>query len=172
MRLIKSFFDQIFVFKLKSYKDQRGEFMEILRTDEITRIIGIKFQIKQINSSISKKNIFRGLHFQKKHKQHKIIIVNSGSVIDYFVCKNRNSKNYLKSGKITLSDINKYILFVHFDYAHGYLSLENDTKITYFTSDIYDKNSETGINVYEKKINLNLPKKIILSEKDKNLPFL
>ena len=162
MQVIKSYFDQIFVFKLKSFKDQRGEFAEVLRTEEISKITGIKFQIKQINSSISKKNIFRGLHFQKKYKQHKIITVNSGSIIDYFVCKNRNSKNYLKKGKIKLSVSNKYIIFVHYDYAHGYLSLENDTKITYFASNIYDKDSETGINVYEKRLNLNLPKNIIL----------
>ena len=65
MKLIKSFFGEIFVFELKIFHDTRGHFYEILRTEEISKVIGKKFKIKQANISFSKKNVFRGLHYQK-----------------------------------------------------------------------------------------------------------
>lgn len=172
MKLVKSFFGEIFVFELKIFNDTRGHFYEILRTEEISKAIGKKFKIKQANISFSKKNVFRGLHYQKLKKQHKIIFVNTGAIIDYFLCINKKSKNYLKFGNYKLSEKSKHLIFIHNDYAHGFLSLKENTSVTYFTSDIYDKESETGINPLDPNLELKLPKKIILSNKDRNLPFL
>jgi dTDP-4-dehydrorhamnose 3,5-epimerase len=118
----------------------------------------------QVNHSFSRKNVIRGLHFQKPPKeQSKLIKVISGKILDVVV----DLKN-LKYIMIEL-DENK-ALFIPKGYAHGFLALE-DTHLIYLVDEYYDPNYESGI-IYNDKI-LNIPWPIenpILSEKDKKLP--
>jgi dTDP-4-dehydrorhamnose 3,5-epimerase len=150
----------VLLFELERNSDDRGYFMEIMRE----KFLNVHFV--QVNHSFSRKNVIRGLHFQKPPKeQSKLIKVISGKILDVVV----DLKN-LKYIMIEL-DENK-ALFIPKGYAHGFLALE-DTHLIYLVDEYYDPNYESGI-IYNDKI-LNIPWPIenpILSEKDKKLPSL
>jgi dTDP-4-dehydrorhamnose 3,5-epimerase len=148
----------VLLFELEKNSDDRGYFIEIMRE----KFLNVHFV--QVNHSFSRKNVIRGLHFQKPPKeQSKLIKVISGKILDVVV----DLKN-LKYIMIEL-DENK-ALFIPKGYAHGFLALE-DTHLIYLVDEYYDPNYESGI-IYNDKI-LNIPWPIenpILSEKDKKLP--
>ena len=150
----------VLLFELEKNSDDRGYFIEIMRE----KFLNVHFV--QVNHSFSRKNVIRGLHFQKPPKeQSKLIKVISGKILDVVV----DLKN-LKYIMIEL-DENK-ALFIPKGYAHGFLALE-DTHLIYLVDEYYDPNYESGI-IYNDKI-LNIPWPIenpILSEKDKKLPSL
>jgi len=150
----------VLLFELKKNVDERGYFIEIIRQE----FLDVHFV--QLNHSFSKKNVIRGLHFQKPPKeQSKLIKVISGKILDVVV----NLKN-LKYLMIEL-DENK-ALFIPKGYAHGFLALE-DTHLIYLVDEYYDPNYESGIIYNDKTLNIPWPiKNPILSEKDKKLPPL
>lgn len=150
----------VLLFELKKNVDERGYFIEIIRQE----FLDVHFV--QLNHSFSKKNVIRGLHFQKPPKeQSKLIKVISGKILDVVV----NLKN-LKYLIIEL-DENK-ALFIPKGYAHGFLALE-DTHLIYLVDEYYDPNYESGIIYNDKTLNIPWPiKNPILSEKDKKLPPL
>jgi dTDP-4-dehydrorhamnose 3,5-epimerase len=150
----------VLLLELKKNVDERGYFIEIIRQE----FLDVHFV--QLNHSFSKKNVIRGLHFQKPPKeQSKLIKVISGKILDVVV----NLKN-LKYLMIEL-DENK-ALFIPKGYAHGFLALE-DTHLIYLVDEYYDPNYESGIIYNDKTLNIPWPiKNPILSEKDKKLPPL
>ena len=121
------------------------------------------FKKKKINTDFkysilvsSKKNVFRGLHFQKKKQQEKLLIVLKGSIIDYCVDLRRKSKTFSKTYK-----------FYPKAYAHGYLCLKNDNKLVYLLSNYWFEKYEKVLDFNDKKINLRIKnKKIITSKRD------
>ena len=113
----------------------------------------------------SKKNVFRGLHFQKKKQQSKLVIIVSGKIIDYCVDLRRRSNSYLKTFKFNLKEND--VLYVPKGFAHGYLTLKKNTKIIYLLSNYRSKLNESGISYSDKLIKINLKKNIIISSKDK-----
>ena len=101
----------------------------------------------QDNVSISKKYVFRGLHYQTGNfGQSKLIRVLKGSVIDFIVDLREDSKTYGKFDFFELNDRNKMSLFIPSYFAHGFLSLEDDTIFTYKCGNYYDKKSEGSVN--------------------------
>ena len=112
-----------------------------------------------------KKDVFRGLHFQFKKQQAKIVVIGSGKIIDYCLDLRKKSPNYLKVFKFKLKKNN--ILYIPKGFAHGYLSLSKNTQIIYFLSNYYSKKSECGISYNDNRIKINLEKKVIISKKDK-----
>ena len=112
-----------------------------------------------------KKNVFRGLHFQHKKQQAKIVVIGSGKIIDYCLDLRKKSPNYLKVFEFKLKKNN--ILYIPKGFAHGYLSLSKNTQIIYFLSNYYSKKSECGISYNDNRIKINLEKKVIISKKDK-----
>ena len=100
----------------------------------------------QDNLSISKKNVFRGLHYQiGDSSQAKLVRVIKGSVIDFIVDLRETSKTYGKFEFFELNDKNRLSLFVPPYFAHGFLSLEDDTIFTYKCGGYYDKKSEGSV---------------------------
>ncbi|MEO0223949.1 MAG: dTDP-4-dehydrorhamnose 3,5-epimerase [candidate division WOR-3 bacterium] len=150
----------VLLFELKKNVDERGYFIEIIRE----KFLNVHFV--QLNHSFSKKNVIRGLHFQKPPKeQSKLIKVISGKILDVVV-----DLTNLKYLMIEL-DENK-ALFIPKGYAHGFLALE-DTHLIYLVDEYYDPNYESGIIYNDKTLNIPWPtENPILSEKDKKLPPL
>ena len=94
----------------------------------------------------------------------------SGKILDIIININKNSKNYLKTFQYELSDINKKILYVPKDFAHGFLVLSKNATIEYFVTSYYSKKSEKNISIFDKRLRINkkiLKKKLIISKKDK-----
>ena len=160
------------IFNLKSNKDNRGSFSEVL----LSGLDYPEFNINYVqeNESISNYGVFRGMHFQKgKFSQSKLIRVVKGKVIDV-ICDLRKSSPSFK--KIIFINLNpNQLLFLPKGLAHGFLSLEESTILNYKCDIFYNQSSESGFNLFKRKMDIDLPLEsddIIMSTKDKTLPGL
>ena len=106
----------------------------------------IKDRFVQDNESESHKNVLRGLHFQlPPHAQSKLIRFIKGSILDIAVDLRKDSSTYGKHFKHILSGENKKQLYIPIGFAHGFLSLEDNTILNYKCSDYYNANAEASI---------------------------
>lgn len=155
------------------FQDSRGCFMEKYNASEFIKS-GISQTFVQDNFSISKKNVIRGLHFQKKpFPQGKLVSVIKGSIFDVAVDIRKESDTFGKWFGIELSEENNTALWIPEGFAHGFASLEEDTVVYYKTTNYYSRDHETGIIWNDPDIAIKWPiTNPILSEKDTNLPFL
>lgn len=157
------------------FRDSRGFFYESLNVKELSKILKKKITIKQSNVSFSKKNVFRGFHFQKfPYAQEKLVRVLNGKILDILISVNKNSKNYLSSFYFELSEKNKKILYIPNDFAHGFLVLSKTATIEYFVTNYYSKKHERNINLFDDKLKISkkiLKRKLIMSDKDKTSNF-
>ena len=144
------------------HKDFRGNLTEIFSKKKI------KFNFCKCITVTSKKNVIRGLHFQKKFSQHKIIFVLKGIINDFAVDIRKNSKTYGKVYKFKLTPGEAVIIPKR--YAHGYSSLARENIVVYFLSEDWYPNQESGIIWNDKFLNINWGvKKPIISKKDRLL---
>lgn len=163
-------FKDVILINPNIYKDNRGIFFENTRTDKLNKFLKKKINFIQENISISKKNVFRGLHFQSKpHEQSKMITVLNGSILDIVVNLKKNSKFYKKKIIVKLNSSQHCSLFIPRGYAHGFLALENNTVVKYSVDNYYNQNSEKCLNYKDKALNLKklILNKIVISDKDK-----
>ena len=167
MKISKTKFKDLLIFKSKNFYDKRGYFRELA----LEKIIKKKLPFTVV--SRSKKNVLRGLHMQKKHRQGKYISCIKGKILDVVVDCRKKSKTFGKHYKIILSEKNCKSIYIPPGFIHGFLGLDNENIVIYSCTNYRDKNSEVGINWNDKdlKINWNI-KSPILSQKDKkNLKF-
>lgn len=163
----------VFIIEPTVFQDDRGFFFESYNREEFEKM-GIKENFVQDNHSKSKKGVLRGLHFQKRVAQGKLIRVVKGAIYDVVVDIRKNSETYGRWYGIELSEKNKKMLYIPKGFAHGFLSLEDDTEIFYKCSERYLPECEMGIIYDDKTLNIdwNFEKydieEIILSEKDRN----
>jgi len=151
---------------LNSYKDERGEFYESYK-DILLKQYYIDFNMIQENTCISNKYVIRGFHYQKEpHSQAKLLQVLNGKIIDIVI--NLETNEILK---YVLDSKEKQLLYIPKGFAHGYGVLEDNTIVSYKTDNIYNKESEDGLNPYSLNIDWGINDPII-SEKDKNLNYL
>ena len=168
--------DGIKIVEPKIFIDERGFFFEVFsKKNFIEKDINIDFI--QANHSKSKKGVLRGVHFQSKNSQSKLVRIILGSILDIAVDLRRESNTFGKYFSIEISKKNRKMLFIPKGFAHGFLSLENDTEIEYFCDEYYSPEFDSGILWNDKDINIewNFEKynlkieDILLSEKDKKL---
>ena len=168
MRFEKTDIEGLLVVDPLVHKDDRGYFFESYNLKNY-KDIGVNINFVQDNQSCSKKNVLRGLHFQKPpYAQAKLVSVIKGSVLDVVVDIRKESPTYGKNYSVILSSINKKMLFIPEGFAHGFLTLEDDTILSYKCSNFYNKESEDSL--LWNDFNLNIEwgiKDPILSEKDK-----
>tara|TARA_B100001989_G_C24549207_1_gene473100 strand:+ start:2503 stop:3045 length:543 start_codon:yes stop_codon:yes gene_type:complete len=160
------------LFKIKKYTDSRGHFKETYLLN--SKLNEFNLNYVQENESTSKKNVFRGMHFQKgRYSQSKLLRVICGSILDVMFDLREKSPSFNK--KLTIKLVPDEILFIPKGIAHGFLSLENNTTINYKCDQYYKPNFEFGFNPFKSNLNINWPintKDIILSSRDKNFPSL
>ena len=175
MKLISTNIEEIKLISPDIIKDQRGSFFESYQYEKYIPFIGdIKFI--QDNESISKYGVLRGLHYQESPlEQSKLIRVIKGKIQDIAVDIRPESLTYKKYVSVELSEDNKYELFIPHGFAHGFLVLSNETIVSYKVDNYYNKELDSGYRYDDPsfgiKWNLN-NKNIILSDKDKNLPYI
>lgn len=161
-----------FIIEPTVFEDDRGFFFESYNKKEFEKI-GIREEFVQDNTSKSKRGVLRGLHFQKRVAQGKLIRVVKGAIYDVIVDIRKNSQSYGKWYGIKLSAKNKKMLYIPKGFAHGFLSLEDNTEIIYKCTERYLPECERGIIYNDKELNINWKFKefgidrLILSEKDK-----
>ncbi len=152
--------------------DERGFFMETYSKKEFANA-WIDVEFVQDNHSKSKAWVLRWLHFQTINTQSKLVRVISGSVYDVAVDLRKDSPTFWKWFWVILSAENKKQFFIPKWFAHGFLTLEDDTEFVYKCDDFYNPIWDSWILYNSKDINIDWEKhfdinKIIISDKDKN----
>ena len=148
--------------KSKKHFDPRGFLMEVFTQKKI------KFNFNRSISVASKKNVVRGLHFQSKFAQHKIIFILKGKIKDVVVDIRKNKKSYGKiySYNLEVGDM----LIIPKGYAHDYRTFADENIMIYFLSEGWYPKYETGIVWNDKTLKIKWGlKKPIISKKDRKL---
>ena len=156
-----------------SFLDPRGYFFENYN-ESIFHENGIDVKFIQDNISYSKKNVLRGLHFQKTPKaQTKFITVLSGEIFDVAVDLRKDSKTYGKWISENLSDKNHKSLYVPKGFAHGFCVMSNEAIVLYKVDQEYSPEHESGIIWNDSNLKISWPvMEPIISKKDQELPLL
>lgn len=144
MRKIETELKDCYILEPDRYGDDRGYFSPYFIQKNLDDL-GFE-KVVQANRSKSSKGVVRGLHFQKDPKcQAKIVEVISGSAIDVVVDMRVDSETYGKSISVLLTPNNNRQLFVPRGFAHGFVSLEDNTIFQYLIDNDYAPNLEGGI---------------------------
>ena len=126
--------------------------------------------------SLSKKGVLRGLHFQRRHCQDKLVQVLSGAVYDVAVDLREGSETFGRWEGFTLTAENRQLLYIPKGFAHGFLALEDNTLFSYLCGDRYDPETDGGIRWNDPQLAVRWPvdqvETTILSDKDAALPML
>ena len=151
------------------YGDRRGYFMETYNYNDF-RDAGISQVFVQDNQSSSIRGVLRGLHFQIKHPQEKIVRVVRGEVFDVAVDLRPGSETYGKWHGIILSEENRKQFFIPKGFAHGFYVLSDVAEFAYKCTDFYHAHDEGGIAWNDPDIGVEWPlipdTPLILSDKD------
>lgn len=175
MDFIKTDIDGVFIIKPKVFEDNRGYFFEAFSEKEFfEKVREIKFV--QENESLSKKNVIRGLHFQKgTYSQSKLIRVVKGRVLDVAVDIRKGSPTFGKHVAVELSEDNHLQVFIPRGFAHGFAVLSDEAVFQYKCDNYYASGHEGAVawNDPDLDIDWRIPaEEVILSAKDKDNPQL
>jgi dTDP-4-dehydrorhamnose 3,5-epimerase len=144
----------IVLIKPSVFEDSRGYFFESYNKNKFLEA-GITDDFVQSNQSLSQKGVLRGLHFQMPpFAQSKLVRVIKGEVLDIAVDIRKNSPTYGKHISVILSEENKNILYVPEGFAHGFLTLKDDTIFSYKCGNVYNKEAERGIMWNDSQLNI------------------
>jgi len=167
MKATKMDLEGVYVFETPKYKDKRGTFTVPFNLKEFRETTNFYADFVQDNLSISKKGVLRGLHYQVKNPQGKLVKVIKGSVQDVVVDLRRQSPTFGKHLSIILSSKNNLSLWVPPGFAHGFLSLSEGTHFFYKVTDEYIPENERSLIWNDSELNIDW--KIhnpIISQKD------
>ena len=170
---IKQKMEGLVLIEPRVFTDERGYFLESYKKSDFTAN-GIDYNFLQDNHSLSRKNVVRGLHYQREPKgQGKLVRVMSGSVWDVAVDIRKGSPTFLKWMSFELSGENKEMLFIPPGFAHGFLALTDDVHLVYKCTEEYDAKLDTGLRWNDPDIGVVWPvQNPIISEKDMVLPYV
>lgn len=160
-----------FYIKNISMGDSRGDFTKCFEK-AVYKNAGIEFNVYETFVSVSSCNILRGLHFQIHNPQAKLVSVLSGSAWDVIVDLRKNSPTYKKWYSVVLNNTEHNALYIPKGFAHGFVSLEDNTTMLYMCDGPYDKETDTGIRFDDETIGIDWPvdiNEVICSERDKGL---
>ncbi len=164
---------EVILVEPQTYNDERGSFAETYKLSDFKQI-GIDNHFVQVNRSLSKKNVLRGLHYQlNPMSQGKLVQVTVGEIFDVAVDIRKGSPYYKKWVSEILSSENKKMLYVPEGFAHGFCVLSGHAEVIYYCTKEYAPGSDRGIVWNDSALNIDWPvKNPILSEKDSQLPIL
>ena len=150
------------------FGDERGFFFESFNERLFTDAIGAEVSFVQDNHSKSQKNVLRGMHLQTRKPQGKLVRVISGAIFDVILDLRRSSPTYRQWFGVALSADNKLQLWVPEGFAHGFLTMDEDTEVVYKATNFYDPEYEISIAWNEPEIGIEWPTNEIptLSTKD------
>lgn len=163
----------VILIKPDVFRDERGYFMESFHLEKFADL-GITGKFVQDNESQSQKGVLRGLHFQRPpFAQGKLVRVIRGAVLDVAVDLRSNSPTFGKWVTMELSGENKWLCWIPEGFAHGFLTLEDNTVFSYKCTNFYHKASEGSIRWNDPQIGIewgNISPS--LSDKDAIAPLL
>ncbi len=171
----KTEIDGLYVIEPTVFGDDRGYFMETYNYNEFKEA-GLGMTFVQDNESKSRRGVLRGLHFQTRNPQGKLVRVIEGEVFDVAVDLREGSKTFGKWYGVTLNTENKRQFYIPEGFAHGFVVLSDEAKFVYKCTNFYDPSSEGGLLWNDPEIGIEWPvtddMNILLSEKDRKQPTL
>lgn len=172
MEIIATEIPEVLLFKPTVHRDERGFFLETYR-DEHLRKRGLDISFVQDNLSKSQKGTVRGLHYQIKQPQDKLIMVMQGAILDVAVDVRKESDTYGRYTAVELTAENKHQLYIPKGFAHGFSVLSGDALVYYKCSDYYNPQGERGLRWNDPDLDIDWKvANPIVSEKDQQQPLL
>lgn len=165
---------QAFVVEPEPFVDDRGSFTRVYCKNEF-EAIGFKSEFVQVNQSVNKrKGTFRGIHYQfPPFAEVKLIRCIKGKVFDLIVDIRKNSDTFLQHFGVELSEGNMKMIFVPEGFAHGFLTLEDNSQMIYHHTQFYKPGFEAGLRFDDPALKIKLPEMPkVISEKDKLNPLI
>lgn len=156
------------------HSDKRGFFCEGFRSGDIESTIGRKFEVSQSNISMSNRGVLRGIHYSLAPSgQAKWIICISGSIWDVAVDLRPTSPTFRKWIGVTLTAGSGEALFLSEGLGHGFISLEDNSVVSYMLTSPYSPTEEFEINPFDPELGINWPGVgHLMSPKDEHAPTL
>jgi len=167
MEIIKTPIKGLLVIKPRVFGDERGYFFESWSKQSFAEV-GLNLDFAQDNQSLSSKGVLRGLHFQNPpYAQGKLVRVIKGAVLDVAFDIRKDSPTYGQHFSVELSETNKNIFWIPPGFAHGFVTIEDNTIVTYKCTEVYNKESEGALLWNDKDLNINWEvNDPLVSEKD------
>jgi len=172
MKFIETKIKGVFIVELEKREDARGFFARSFDVNEFKEK-GLKETIVQVNASFSlKKGTLRGMHFQNApFAETKYIRCTKGALYDVVIDLRPDSETYKQWFGIELTDDNHRYLYVPQGFAHGFITLKDDTEVLYLVSEFYTPKAEGGVRYNDPAFNIQWPIPISeISDKDKIWP--
>ncbi len=172
MKIIETELPGVLIIEPQVFGDERGFFLESFHAGRY-REAGIDMAFVQDNHSRSRKGVLRGLHFQRRHPQGKLVRASRGSIFDVAADIDPASPTFGQYVGVTLSDENHRQMWIPPGYAHGFCVLSDEADFEYKCTDLYYPNDEGGVFWSDPDLNIQWPlSDPLLSAKDLALPPL
>lgn len=169
MRIEDTFIDSLKLIYLEKHVDGRGMFVKVFNHDFFYRN-GLQTEFKESYFSVSGKNVIRGMHFQIPPAQHtKVVYVNQGSILDVVLDIRKKSSTYGQFLQVKIDSNHPVMVYIPEGCAHGFLSLEKNTMVTYLQTSGYNVACDKGIKYNSFGANWGVENPI-LSERDQTFP--
>lgn len=171
MEIIKTKIDGVYIIKNSVINDIRGTFTKTYN-EEVFNGFDINKSFKESYYTVSKKNVIRGMHFQKPPFDHeKLVYVPKGKIIDVILDLRQDSDTYKRFISVEISESNGYSMYIPKGLAHGFKSLMDNTIAVYQVSTIYNPIYDSGIRWDSFGMDWNV-KSPIISDRDKSFDGL
>ncbi|HHK60620.1 MAG TPA: dTDP-4-dehydrorhamnose 3,5-epimerase [Desulfobacterales bacterium] len=172
MKVIPTDLPGVVLLEPKVFGDHRGFFLETFQQERY-RQAGVDLPFVQDNHSRSRRGVLRGLHFQLRHPQGKLVQVMRGEVFDVAVDIRRGSPTFGRWFGAVLSDENHRQLYIPPGFAHGFCVLSEEVDFFYKCTEYYHPEDEDGVFWRDPAIGIDWPiAEPLLSERDASLPLL
>jgi dTDP-4-dehydrorhamnose 3,5-epimerase len=156
--------------------DDRGVFLEWYRFDLLAEAVGHPLNLRQANTSVSKKGVVRGIQFADLPPgQAKYVTVTHGAVIDFVIDIRVGSPTFGQWDSVRLDTVDRKAIYLSEGLGHAFVALTEDATVSYLVSDTYNSSAEHGINPLDLQIGLRFPDdagELLLSPKDTDAPSL
>lgn len=168
MRVINTHIPDLLIIEPTVFNDERGFFYESFNAREFAALSGIDVEFVQDNHTRSKKSVLRGLHYQVKQPQGKLVRVVSGEVWDVAVDIRRDSATFGQWSAVNLSAENRRQVWIPPGFAHGFLVLSDVAEVLYKTTDYWAPEHERCIRWDDETLAIDWPLEgePVLSTKD------
>ncbi|MEN0083828.1 MAG: dTDP-4-dehydrorhamnose 3,5-epimerase [Leifsonia sp.] len=160
----------------RQHPDDRGLFFEFYRFDRLEEAVGHPLDLKQGNTSVSRRGSVRGIHFADiPPSQAKYVTAPHGAVLDFVIDIRVGSPTYGQWDSVLLDDKDRRAIYVAEGVGHCFVALTDDATVSYLVTDVYNPTREHGINPLDGDIALEFPipaDELLLSPKDTDAPGL
>jgi len=171
MKVIRTEIPDVLILEPKVFGDARGFFFENYNENTFAAATGLRPRFVQDNHSGSGHNVLRGLHYQIRHAQGKLVRVTAGEVYDVAVDLHRGSPTFGRWTGAVLSAGNRRMMWIPAGFAHGFQALADNTVVSYQMSEFYYPESARGIRWDDPLFNINWPMlPCIVSNRDASYP--